>query len=292
MDIITEHFNQIIEYAIKYEQLLITVLVGTVTALSILVVILHHIKRNLKARVEKEKTKLKKVESKVELNVVPIPSNNQTANVTITEIKKEISIKESPDKHINTEYNLEEFLIRLFKTGIAVTRLKEGLEKQRCIGLNKNGEICMHKITHPNVKPNANAAFVRFPISKLIGCFHSTGTSKPSFIMDFKVKIWHLAVETALDANYIVKGFKTMTERASREHNFVKNLTNLLSQQSNSIQMKTIASPISSTTTITTTKGTTSTAALLLSTPSSTYTDIDCDDNNSVSTINTTLLLL
>jgi hypothetical protein len=57
----------------------------------------------------------------------------------------------------------------------------------------------------------------------------------------FKVKIWHLAVETALDVNYIVKGFKTMTERASKEHNFVKNLTNLLSQQSNSIQMKTTA---------------------------------------------------
>ena len=80
-----------------------------------------------------------------------------------------------------------------------------------------------------------------------------------------------------------------MTEKASKDHSFVKNLTNLLSQQSTSISPSNKTATTSQVAGSKISKGSTSTAAMLLLSPSNSQTPNDDDDATSVSTINTSI---
>jgi len=277
----------IASYLVVYEQLLLTVLLGTLTGLSVVYTVLYYTKQQLKRKIDKKKSErdIKSGETTTH-NAVRLKSIS--LNPAINE-KQATTVDTPTIKTIQSEYDLEFFMIRLYKNGIAVTRLKEGMEKSRGLSLNRLGEICMHKITISTWKPTTGSPFVRFPISRLIGCFHAEGTSIPSFIMDFKVKTWHLAVDSPSEVNYIVKGFKLMGERMRKDNQFMSSVTKLLSQQTSLAQKSPSYTPSKQehkvlTASPPTRKGSTNTAAALL------FQNVggnDDDDGQSVSTINT-----
>lgn len=285
----------IVSYLVAYEQLLVTVLLGILTALSVLYTILYYTKQELKRKIENKK--------KQKISEVRINKSVETTTDQHDVIMKPISANSSGEKQIvkvgtpttktiQSEYNLEHFMIRLYKNGVAVTRLKEGMEKSRGISLNRLGQICMHKVSSSTWKPTTGSPFVRFPLEKLIGCFHAEGTSMPSFIMDFKVKTWHLAVSSWNEVNFVVIGFKLMAEKLRTDKNeFMSSVVTLLSKQTSS-QSQHSSSNMSSkrehkvlTASPPSRKGSTSTAAALLF-PQTSGNDDD-DDALSVSTINT-----
>jgi uncharacterized membrane protein YciS (DUF1049 family) len=287
----------IVSYLVAYEQLLVTVLLGILTALSVLYTILYYTKQEIKRKIENKK--------KQKISEVRINKSVETTTDQHDVIVKPISVNSSGEKQIVTvgtpttktiqsEYNLEHFMIRLYKNGVAVTRLKEGMEKSRGISLNRLGQICMHKVSSSSTwKPTTGSPFVRFPLEKLIGCFHAEGTSMPSFIMDFKVKTWHLAVGSWYEVNFIVIGFKLMAEKLRTDKDeFMSSVVTLLSKQTSS-QSQHSSSNMSSkrehkvlTASPPSRKGSTSTAAALLF-PQTSGNDDDDDDALSVSTINT-----
>ena len=287
----------IVSYLVAYEQLLVTVLLGILTALSVLYTILYYTKQELKRKIEyKKKQKIsevrinKSVETTTDQHDVimkPISANSCGE-------KQIVSVVGTPTtKTIQSEYNLEHFMIRLYKNGVAVTRLKEGMEKSRGISLNRLGQICMHKVSSSTWKPTTGSPFVRFSLEKLIGCFHAEGTSMPSFIMDFKEKTWHLAVGSWYEVNFVVIGFKLMAEKLRTDKSeFMSSVVTLLSKQTSS-QLQHSSSNMSSkrehkvlTASPPSRKGSTSTAAALLF-PQASGNDDDDDDALSVSTINT-----
>ena len=287
----------IVSYLVAYEQLLVTVLLSILTALSVLYTILYYTKQELKRKIENKK--------KQKISEVRINKSVETTTDQHDVIMKPISANSSGEKQIvsvvgtpttktiQSEYNLEHFMIRLYKNGVAVTRLKEGMEKSRGISLNSLGQICMHKVSSSTWKPTTGFPFVRFSLEKLIGCFHAEGTSMPSFIMDFKVKTWHLAVDSWYEVNFVVIGFKLMAEKLRTDKEFMSSVVTLLSKQTSS-QSQHSSSNMSSkrehkvlTASPPSRKGSTSTAAALLFPQASGNNDDDDDDALSVSTINT-----
>lgn len=291
----TALIDAIVSYLVAYEQMLVTVLLGTLTALSVVYTVLYYTKQELKRKIEKKKkiseVRINKSTETTDQNAViskPIPANSSGEKRITT-----ATVVSPTTKTIQSEYNLEHFMIRLYKNGVAVTRLKEGMEKSRGISLNRMGEICMHKVASSSTwKPTGGSPFVRFPLSRLIGCFHAEGTSMPSFIMDFKVKTWHLAVGSSIEVNYIVRGFKIMGEKLRTDDEFLNSVISLLSKQT-SLQSQHPSSNMPSkqeykvlTASPPSRKGSTSTAAALLFPQTSSGNDDD-DDALSVSTINT-----
>lgn len=139
-------------------------------------------------------------------------------------IKKSISF--------NTVYNLEEFMVRLYKIGFYVVRLKsDGARKERFLSIDQKGNICFHKmaaVQQHELPRRYPTPYFRLPVTKLRECFVCEESPEPSFIMDFKSKTLHLAVNSLTDRDYIVKGIKLIVQRAKNNSNFLLRSSSLL----------------------------------------------------------------
>lgn len=135
---------------------------------------------------------------------------------------------------LNTPYDLDDFLFRLYKTGFAVLKLKtNGKQKPRCLSLNLKLELCLHHGTKK--RRSSLSSGWKAPFSELLDCFPCEGSTPPSFIMEFKDKTNHLGVSSALDVTYIVNGLKMMISKYRKDHSsfemYCKNQLSSLSLQ-------------------------------------------------------------
>lgn len=212
----TEFF---IVYLMKIDPLL---LIGSLTATvaSIIVyIILKYSRKKEKALTGSSKD----IAKALEVPTVKSPSADKEPD-TYT-IKKSISF--------NTVYNLEEFMVRLYKIGFLVRRLKSGgIEKERFISIDQKGSIRFHKVLqskHNDQAPvRCHKPYFSFPISTLKECFACDENPPPSFIMEFQGKTLHLAVASTLDRDYIVKGLNLVMQRAKKNSNFLLRSSSLL----------------------------------------------------------------
>jgi hypothetical protein len=151
----------------------------------------------------------------------PTPDSLEFPPMTI---KKSISF--------NTVYNLEEFMVRLYKLGFFVRRLKHGgVVKERFISIDQKGNICFHKLANvaENELPKRSPSpYFRIPIAQLRECFICEDSPEPSLILDFKSKTLHLGVSSLVDRDYIVKGIKLIVQRAKKNASFLIRSSSLL----------------------------------------------------------------
>jgi hypothetical protein len=200
-------------------QLIAAIAVITVSALLYAIISYGSVlKREKKALQSLKQTPL---DEQTAAKAPPMPDSLEFSPVTI---KKSISF--------NTVYNLEEFMVRLYKLGFFVKRLKHGgVEKERFISIDQKGNVCFHKLANvsENDIPRRSASpYFRIPIAQLKECFACEDSPGPSFIMDFKSKTLHLGVSSLVDRDYIVKGIKLIVQRARKNASFLIRSSSLL----------------------------------------------------------------
>ena len=123
---------------------------------------------------------------------------------------------------INTIYNLDDFMIRLYKTGFVVKRVKPGEKKVRCLKIDSRGRLCLYKqfeekeIVIPIGKP-----YMRFELYDLMDTFICEEDNKAAFILEFKEKTLLFTCPLALDANYLVEGFKNLIFRLKMDREYL-----------------------------------------------------------------------
>ena len=198
---------------------LIGALVSVVAILIVFIIVSFHQK---KVKLLNSNAKLVSVDVEPVLTPVVEDTSNTAPARTV---KKSISF--------NTVYNLEEFMVRLYKVGFLVRRLKNGgEEKERFITIDQKGRIRFHKVLESKQKNQQPVRcpkpYFSFPISTLRECFACDDSDVPSFIMDFQGKTLHLLVATTLDRDYIVKGMNLVVQRAKNNANFLLRSSSLL----------------------------------------------------------------
>uniref|UniRef100_A0A7S3GR87 Uncharacterized protein n=1 Tax=Spumella elongata TaxID=89044 RepID=A0A7S3GR87_9STRA len=194
-------------------------LVSVVAILIVFIIVSFHQK---KVKLLNSNAKLVSVDVEPVLTPVVEDTSNTAPARTV---KKSISF--------NTVYNLEEFMVRLYKVGFLVRRLKNGgEEKERFITIDQKGRIRFHKVLESKQKNQqpvrCHKPYFSFPISTLRECFACDDSDVPSFIMDFQGKTLHLLVATTLDRDYIVKGMNLVVQRAKNNANFLLRSSSLL----------------------------------------------------------------
>lgn len=202
-------------------QIRFVVSIGVVLAASILYIIISFDKMR-----EKTMVKAKTDESAPNYELPQGPTENDELP-SVKTIKKSISF--------NTVFNLEEFMVRLYKIGFLVRRMKAGgIEKERFLSIDRKGNLRFHKLSgskNANGEPlRCTTPYFKFPIGQLKDCFACEESPPPSFIMDFKGKTLHLAVQSLIDRDYIVKGLKLIMQRAKNNNNFLLRNGTLLEQ--------------------------------------------------------------
>lgn len=124
---------------------------------------------------------------------------------------------------VNTVYNLDDFMIRLFKTGFVVKRVKPGEKKVRCLKIDSRVRLCLYKqfeekeIVVPIGKP-----YLRMDFMDLQDSFICEEDNKAAFILDFKEKTLLFTCPLALDANYLVEGFKNLIQRLKVDKDYIQ----------------------------------------------------------------------
>lgn len=114
----------------------------------------------------------------------------------------------------NTSFDLDDFLVRMYKTGFFVHRVKDGIAKARCIVVNENCEFCMYKDVRPALLSAAFVApYATYPMTDLRDSFQCDGPLSPNFILEFRSKTIHFTAPSALDAAYLAEGFKAVVGR-------------------------------------------------------------------------------
>lgn len=203
-------------------QIQFVVSIGIFLAASILFIVIKYDGLRSQALLKKQQ----KEELSAQINGVPKQPSNEELPLIKT-VKKSISF--------NTVYNLEEFMVRLYKIGFLVRRMKAGgVEKERFLSIDQKGNLLFHKLSsykNANGEPmRCSSAYFKFPIGQLKDCFACEETPPPSFIMDFKGKTLHLAVHSLIDRDYIVKGLKLIMQRAKNNSNFLLRSSSILDQ--------------------------------------------------------------
>jgi hypothetical protein len=126
----------------------------------------------------------------------------------------------------NTVYDLEEFLVRMYKVGFLVTRLKNGVAKPRIMTIDHKGKFCFHKLMSKGTsksQPVKNPKpYFKIPIRILTECFPCDDEGKPTFIMDCKSKILHLGVDSKLDRDYLTKGIQLIMQKTKVNPKFLE----------------------------------------------------------------------
>lgn len=204
-------------------QLETVITIGLLTASTLLYIIISH-----KKKVEVTVTPVSAAKSLfIDVNSNSTKTAQDGENDDMAEqivVKKNIAF--------NTVYNLEEFMIRLYKLGFFVIRLKsDGTRKERFISIDQKGKLCFHKLAAiaSNEQPKKHSKpYIRLPLSSLRECFACDDSPEPAFILDFKSKMLHLAVASFVDRDYIVKGIKLIRLRAQKNSTFLIRNSSLL----------------------------------------------------------------
>lgn len=204
----------------------------TTTACILLSIIISHANK-----LDKEKGAL--CASPLPVKSVPIGGDDVKDDDEEEDLEEPIEIDDLVVKKniaFNTIFNLEEFMIRLYKLGFHVVRIKsDGTRKDRFITIDQKGNICFHKLASVGQNDSAKRIprpYIRLPISALKECFVCQDSPEPALILDFKDKLLHLAVSTKMDRDYIIKGIRLIAQRARRNSNFLLRSSSLLEDAS------------------------------------------------------------
>ncbi len=126
--------------------------------------------------------------------------------------------------HSNTPFDVDEFKLRMYKTGFLVKRNKSGVSKLRCIIISENCEFCMHKDVQSLLTSTWGSylkPYVKFPLKSMLDCFQCDGSLDQNLICEFAGLTVHLTAASALDAYYLVTGFKTLISRLKYDQYFL-----------------------------------------------------------------------
>jgi len=221
--------------------------------------------RSKKLQVDHQSDESSRNSTKASPSNIPRPSN-----IVISEAPA------SPQKSVNTEIDVEEFMNRLFATGFVVMRHKHSnVIKSRCLKLNDQCDLCIFKqFKQKNrvIQPTGGP-YIRIPLRELRDCFPCEGSSPPTFILDFANKTIQISAEFVLDNHYLVKGFQGLLRNMKADSSCLKNWSQRFQQRlatTRAIKSKNSAS---------------SSSFYLFSSPNK--GQMDDDDLRSVSTINT-----
>lgn len=165
---------------------------------------------------------------------------------------------------VNTDADVDEFMLRMFSYAMVVRRHKPHEMKWRCIKLNEVCELCVYKSYRRvgYVNPSGGA-YIKLPLKDLLSCFRCEGSQPMTFMLEFRNKSIQFSAEYGLDDGYLFQGFRAISRRIKIDSVYLqqweKRFQFLLAPKKNSFR--------------------------LFSTPSK----YDDDDMNSVTTINTIL---
>jgi len=124
---------------------------------------------------------------------------------------------------VQTCFNLEEFMLRATKLGFQVTRIKDNARKKRLLGLTKTGDVVLHKLGSGKINQASvrlQRPYWKLSLRSIADCFECAEASEPSLIMDFSKKMLHLGVDSLLDRDYMVKGFRLLMQRLQQNSTF------------------------------------------------------------------------
>jgi hypothetical protein len=143
-------------------------------------------------------------------NVIGLPVKPK--NSTLQRIQSECT---------NTSIDIDEFMMRMYKSGFIVKRIKGAEQKLRCLKIDKQGRFSMFKnIKGKDAIIHNGSPYIVLDFSDLIDCFSCE--DHKTFVMDFKQKSFLLSSDMAVDTHYLVEGFKMIVERMKQEKDFIE----------------------------------------------------------------------
>jgi hypothetical protein len=114
-------------------------------------------------------------------------------------------------------------MLRASKLGFEVRRIKDKLRKKRLLGLTNSGDVVLHKLGIGKFNPASvrlQRPYWKLSLRSMADCFECSEAAEPSLILDFKDKMLHLAVDSLLDRDYMVKGFRLLMQRQQQNSSF------------------------------------------------------------------------
>jgi hypothetical protein len=121
-----------------------------------------------------------------------------------------------------TVFDLEEFMVRLHKTGLFITRMKGDLGKKRVITIDDKGHLCLHKMLKSDPSYFRDTPYFKLSLRLLQECIPLEDKVPPTLLLDFKGKSLYLAVNSVVDRDYMVKGFRQIMAKVKSSDNFLK----------------------------------------------------------------------
>lgn len=148
----------------------------------------------------------------------PNSGSSQKGKAALKSALKQTSNYQSESS--NTLYNLEDFMLRLYRYGFVVQRIKVNEKKIRCIKINRNGELCIYKnFEEKDVILPVGKPYIRMDLLELRDCFRCEDQN--SFIMEFKTKSFHFGTRIGLDTTYLVEGFKHLAVEIKADKQYI-----------------------------------------------------------------------
>jgi hypothetical protein len=154
---------------------------------------------------------------------------------------------------MNTGYDLDEFLTRLFKTFFVVLRIKNNGKdiKRRIMKLNPNGDLIFYKkfqeksFTNSKLPSNNNNnsnnsindssaintiipignPYMKFPLHELqhcVICEEEMNSTSHSFLLEWREKLLRLQSPLPIDNTYLIKGFQNLISRLKLDKNYLE----------------------------------------------------------------------
>jgi len=160
-------------------------------------------------------------------DLVPLPATPRKLVETFRISTPSTTSSQTPrfmsESKANTKFDMDEFILRLFKTAFLVKRVKGDEKKLRCIKINEYCQICLYKTFVENdsaILPTGQP-YIVLPISELSMCFPCDDGKGRTFILEFKQRLLQLETTTLLDANYLVSGFESLAARVKYDKIFL-----------------------------------------------------------------------
>lgn len=115
---------------------------------------------------------------------------------------------------VNTDADVDEFMLRMFSNAMVVRRHKPHEMKWRCIKLNEACKLCIFKSYRRvgYVNPSGGA-YIKLPLKDLLSCFRCEGSQPMTFMLEFRNKSIQLSAEHGLDDGYLFQGFRAISRR-------------------------------------------------------------------------------
>lgn len=124
---------------------------------------------------------------------------------------------------VNTEVDLDDFMNRIFGSGVVIRRHKPDGVKTRCLKFNDVCDLCIFKQfkRRSSIVQPAGGPYMKIPLRELKDCFFCEGSQPQTFMLEFKSKSLQLAAEVALDNAYLVEGFRALSVKMKLDPQFL-----------------------------------------------------------------------